>query len=194
MHRVTFKCRVEGLCLPRRRRFNWKRAQLLHRPTRSYPHIISTAIVDRYWESYIDDRPLRERSCCWWLPLWILEAPSGIRCRWVDRAAEARSSASVVRPKVGRSPSYILVITVISLAVGQSQERRSVDKEVVRGRARGDAMRDFAWYACSLARSLARCWSVAYRTRKQQVTIRRRDWRCSSRRATIITELFRLPT
>ncbi|KOC66428.1 hypothetical protein WH47_08821 [Habropoda laboriosa] len=65
---------------------------------------------------------------------WHRRDPStveGFWCRWVDRAAEA--ILGIGSPFEGcRSPSYILVITVISVAIGhrRQEERRSVDKEV----------------------------------------------------------------
>lgn len=77
------------------------------------------------------------------------------------------------------SPSYILVITVISVANShRRQQRRSVDKEADRGRgARTIHVVDNLRGAAGVTR--------------KEVTIRQRNWRCSSRRATIITELFR---
>lgn len=90
-------------------------------------------------------------------------------------------------------PSYIPVITVISVAAARPRTRwrRSVDNEV----GRGHDERGFSLVRCRLIRVRRR--GVAERPatdpRKEVTIMRGTPPRCTSRRATIITELFRPP-
>lgn len=107
-----------------------------------------------------------------------LECRGNLRCQRVDR--EAVALLGIGSPVEGcRGPSYILVITVISAAVGQGEEAARRGGQPTRGgRSRTQDV-------------FARCRGAAT---GKEVTIKRLVlWRCSSRRATIITELFRPP-